>query len=170
MTATCPSGTYGFVCAAGDDPTTYDSSLTCGAPTSDGANDDYCCDYGGGSSSSGGGAIPPGCALDSTVDCTGSGANGYACAAGDNPENYDGLVCSDPTPNGSEDDFCCFTGGTWSTTTCNPDDAMSGFCAPGAYGFLCASGDDPTTYDASLTCSTNRPDPDGVHDDYCCTY
>ena len=173
ITAACAEG-YGFSCAAGDNPDTGDGSLVCSDPTPDGSNDDFCCNYTGSTSSSGGssgGVVPTGCTADSTVDCSGSGADGYSCGAGDNPENYDNLVSSDPTPNGSDDDFCCFDGGTdFSSTTCEPDDTISGFCDPGSYGFQCASGDDPSTYDATLNCSTNQPDPDGVHDDYCCTY
>jgi hypothetical protein len=113
---------------------------------------------------------PTGCNQDNSLSCTGN-AYGYACAAGDNPQNYDNLICSDPTPNGSDDDFCCFVdpgGSGLGSTTCNPDDNLTSVCTPGTYGFVCAAGDDPTTYDSTLTCST--PTPDGANDDFCCTY
>ena len=172
LTAACPDpDSYGYVCAAaGDDPTSLDSSLNCstGVPDADGTSTDFCCNYG---EAYGGGGYPSGCSPDSSVNCSGSGADGYSCAAGDTPENYDNLVCSDPTPDGSNDDFCCFAGGSsFSTTTCNPDDDITGFCDPGSYGFQCAIGDDPSSYDNTLNCSTNQTDADGVHDDYCCTY
>jgi hypothetical protein len=173
LTSACPDpDSYGYQCAEpNDDPTSLDPTLNCsqGEPDADGTDADFCCNYG--QPYGGGGTYPTGCSPDSTVDCSGSGAEGYSCGAGDNPENYDNLVCSDPTPNGSEDDFCCFPGGSaFSQTTCYPDDSLTSFCQDGSYGFQCDSGDDPTSYDATLTCSDNQPDPDGVHDDYCCTY
>jgi hypothetical protein len=39
----CAAGSFGYVCAAGDDPSTLDPTLTCSAPTVDGPNDDFCC-------------------------------------------------------------------------------------------------------------------------------
>jgi len=167
---------YGYQCATGDDPTELDSRLECSAPTpdADGVHDDYCCIYLGSSSSSGGsdGGAPAGCTLDTTLGCAG-GADGYACDTGDNPEAEDpSLSCSTPQASDGEDDYCCFSGGDWSDTTCEPDDDLTALCPdPGEYGYQCASGDDPSTLDSSLvSCSTPTPDADGVHDDYCCTY
>jgi hypothetical protein len=70
-----------------------------------------------------------------------------------------------------EDDYCCFSGGAWSPTTCEPDDALTSVCPdPTTYGYQCTSGDDPYIYDSQLNCSSPVPDADGVHDDFCCTY
>jgi len=166
----CPSAEYGFQCSSGDDPEEYDSTLSCSAPAPDGVHDDYCCSYPGGSSS---GATPPaGCMADATLDCVG-GADGYSCTSGDNPEAEDTtLSCSTPSPDSDgKDDYCCYSGGTWSSTTCEPDDDLTSVCPdPTSYGYQCDPGDDPTSYDSTLSCSTGTPDPDGVHDDYCCTY
>jgi hypothetical protein len=173
ITSVCPDPTsFGFVCASGDTPSNYDSSLSCSGstPDADGVHDDFCCTYDdtSGSSSSGGG--PVGCNPDATLDCAGS-AVGYACAVGDNPETEDStLACSTPTSSGSEDDYCCFTGFTGDASTCAQDDSLTAFCDYPSYGFVCASGDNPNTYDPTLTCSDSQPDPDGVHDDFCCTY
>jgi len=185
LTSICPDpDSYGFQCDTGDDPTTYDSTLNCSTntPDPDGVHDDYCCDYGsasssgggsgGGSGSSSGGTIPNGCTADDSLDCVG-GADGYSCASGDNPEEEDTtLSCSTPTTDSSGNDtYCCYGGGTWSDTTCEPDDDLTSVCPdPTSYGYQCDTGDDPTSYDSTLNCSTNTPDPDGVHDDYCCTY
>jgi hypothetical protein len=181
LTSVCPDpDSYGYQCASGDDPTSYDATLNCSTntPDPDGVHDDYCCDYGSGSSSGGGsgsssgGTIPNGCTADSTLDCVG-GADGYSCTSGDNPEEEDTtLSCSTPvTDSDGNDDYCCYGGGTWSSTTCEPDDDLTSVCPdPTSYGYQCDSGDDPTSYDSTLNCSTNTPDPDGVHDDYCCTY
>ena len=173
LTAACPDPTsYGYVCAAGDDPTTYDGSLNCSTPTPDGPNDDFCCTYGGGGGgSSSGVVVPTGCTLDNTLGCVG-GADGYACAIGSNPETEDpSLSCSTPALASGEDDYCCYSGFTGSSTTCYADDSLTSACPdPTSYGYVCAAGDDPTSYDATLVCSTPVPDPDGVHDDFCCTY
>jgi hypothetical protein len=42
-TIQCDPFSYGYVCAAGDDPTTLDASLNCSVPTPAGPNDDFCC-------------------------------------------------------------------------------------------------------------------------------
>jgi hypothetical protein len=184
LTSACPDeDSYGYQCASGDNPSTLDSSLNCSTntPDPDGVHDDYCCTYGGSSSSSGGtssggtssgGTIPAGCTADSSVDCSGSGADGYSCAAGDNPEAEDSsLSCSTPTTDSSGNDtYCCFSW-TYGDSSCTPDDDLTSACPDAdSYGYQCDSGDDPSTLDSSLNCSTNTPDPDGVHDDYCCTY
>ena len=132
-------------------------------------HEDFCCLYPDAGSSSG--SVPVGCTIDATASCVG-GADGYACAIGDNPEDEDpGLSCSTPVLAAGENHYCCYSGGTWSTTTCEPDDTLTAVCPdPTSYGYVCTSGDDPTSYDATLNCSVPTPDADGVHDDYCCTY
>jgi hypothetical protein len=177
LTAQCPDpDSYGYQCQdPTDDPTSLDPTLNCSTGVADGSATDFCCTYGTVSSSGGtssGGTIPAGCTLDSSVDCSGSGADGYSCAAGDNPEAEDSsLSCSVPTTDSNgNDDYCCF-GWTYGTSTCTPDDDLTSACPdPDSYGYQCDSGDDPTSLDPTLNCSTNTPDPDGVHDDYCCTY
>lgn len=108
-------------------------------------------------------SAPAGCAQDSTVSC--SQGVGYSCSAGDNPEQEESnLSCSIPSPNGSEDDFCCFQ---WTYgSTCTPDDGLTSVCQPGSYGYRCQAGDNPASLDASLNCSS--PTPDGPDDDFCC--
>jgi hypothetical protein len=177
LTTVCPDpDSYGYVCDSGDDPTTLDASLNCsmGVADADGVHDDFCCTLTGGtssSSSSSGGAPPSGCTADSTLGCT-TGADGYACAIGDNPETEDPtLSCSTPALASGEDDYCCYSGFTGDSTTCAPDDGLTQACPdPTSYGYICASGDDPTSYDSSLNCSGSVADPDGVHDDFCCTF
>jgi hypothetical protein len=174
-TITCPdSDSYGYLCAdASDDPTSLDASLNCSTPVtdSDGTSSDFCCALGGtGSTSSSGGTLPTGCVADSTLSCTGDSV-GYTCDAGDNPEVEDPtLSCSVPTPDGSSDDFCCFTGFTGSSTTCIADDDLT--CPDSdSYGYQCADpSDDPTTLDSSLNCSDPVTDPDGTNTDFCCAF
>jgi hypothetical protein len=43
ITAICTFPSFGYTCAAGDDPTSLDTSLNCSVPTADGPNDDFCC-------------------------------------------------------------------------------------------------------------------------------
>jgi hypothetical protein len=173
LTTACPDPTsYGFVCPAADDPSNYDANLNCSSPTPDGANDDFCCTYldnGGSSSSGSGGGLPAGCTLDNSLGCT-TGADGYACAIGDNPETEDPtLSCSTPALAAGEDDYCCYAGFTGSQSTCYADDSLTSACPdPTSYGYVCAANDNPMTYDSSLTCST--PTPDGANDDFCCTF
>jgi hypothetical protein len=111
-----------------------------------------------------------GCTANGTLLCTGN-AFGYTCAAGDNPEvENPNLSCSTPQPDGANDDFCCFDW-TYGFGTCTPDDELTAVCpAADSYGYQCASGDNPATLDSNLVCSTPEADPDGVHDDFCCTY
>jgi hypothetical protein len=189
----CPGGVFSTVAAEMCSPKAEEPSCMNAVPAIDSCEEQYCesaCATsgggGGGSSSSGGsggtssggggsgsgGAPPAGCTLDDTLDCSG-GAIGYSCAVGDNPETLaPSLSCS--TPAVDQDgavDFCCFSGGPWSWATCMPDDELTSTCPdPGSYGYQCVSGDDPTSLDASLACSTSTPDPDGVHDDFCCNY
>lgn len=120
---------------------------------------------------------PSGCTPDDTVDCEGGG-DGWTCPAGNNPQDDGvGLACSVPQPDGSNDDFCCIT---WTTasTSCVPvdtssfDSNASFACAFGSYGYQCDANDDPTSLDSSLTCNPSSApgvaDPDGVHFDFCC--
>jgi hypothetical protein len=111
---------------------------------------------------------PAGCSVDSSVVCQEAAAQGWSCAPGDNPEaEQGGLSCSYPTtlPDGS-DGYCCFDW-TYGTTTCTPDDTI--VCpASDSFGYRCATGDDPTSLDSSLNCSTPTPDPTAGEDDFCC--
>jgi hypothetical protein len=173
ITSVCPDPTsYGYKCAVGDDPTSYDSYLVCSQPVADadGVSSDYCCTYDDTGSGSSSGGIPAGCTADSSVSCT-SGSDGYSCAAGDNPEVEDPtLSCSTPTASGPDDLYCCYSGGTWSSSTCVPDDTITSICPdPTTYGYQCAAGDNPVTYDSSLT-NCSQPTPDGSFDDFCCSY
>jgi hypothetical protein len=106
-------------------------------------------------------APPSGCGQDSSVSC--SQGVGWSCPAGENPEQSN-LSCSIPTPNGSDDDFCCFD---WTYgTTCAPDDGLTSVCQPDSFGYRCQAGDNPNSLDSTLNCSS--PTPDGSDDDFCC--
>jgi len=98
-TVSCSQG-VGWSCAAGDDPESEQSGLSCSDPTPDGSSDDFCCfewTYGS--------TCTPDDALTSVCQ---PGSYGYRCQAGDNPNSLDSsLNCSSPTPDGSDDDFCC---------------------------------------------------------------
>jgi hypothetical protein len=110
---------------------------------------------------------PTGCSTNSALVCPGGG-DGWTCSAGDNPENeVSGLSCSVPQADGQNDDFCCFSW-TFGTTTCTPSDTITSACQYPAYGYVCAQGDNPTSLDSSLNCSTSTPDADGTDDDFCC--
>ena len=174
LTAVCPDPTsYGYVCASGDDPTSYDASLNCSTPTpdADGVHDDFCCTYAGSSSSSSGVASPPAAPWTPRSPARPARPATPAPSAATPRPRIPRLSCSTPALAAGEDDYCCYSGGTWSTTTCEPDDTLTSVCPdPTSYGYICASGDDPTSYDSSLTCSSPTPDADGVHDDFCCTY
>jgi hypothetical protein len=103
------------------------------------------------------------CTQDPSLNCHAGGA-GWRCAAGTNPEDeVANLSCSIPVPDGPDDDFCCIA---WAYgSTCQPDPNI--ICPnPYSYGYSCLPGDDPSTYDATLNCST--PTPNGSRDDFCC--
>jgi hypothetical protein len=175
VTDSCAEGTYGFTCAPGDtDPSTQDPNLTaCSAPAGTATADLYCCTYSATTPGGGGNPIPANCSADATVTTAcGGTANGYSCDIGTTPEDDDPTrVCSQPTADGSSDDFCCYDSG-FSTTggSCTPDDSVSDACAEGTYGFSCAAGDtDPTTQDSALT-SCSVPDTSTNADLYCCSY
>ena len=168
----CADGTFGFSCAVGDDPTTFAATLTCSDSSDTGTGEsNFCCVYDsmGTGDDTGGGTAPSGCTADSTLECSGA-SFGYACSIGNNPEAEDSsLSCSAPnTDSDHEDDYCCFTGFTGSSTTCTPDDDVALACGTG-YGFSCATGDDPSSYDASLTCSDSTDTEQGTSL-YCCVY
>jgi len=185
----CPGGVYNATAAQSCSAPGQQASCTGPAAQIDQCVTENCqsqCDTGssggGGSSSSGGvsssggsssgGPPPVGCTVDDTISCTG-GADGYACAAGDNPEaENSSLSCSTPIASADgEDDYCCFAGFTGNSSNCEQDDDLASVCPdPDSYGYQCDAGDDPTSYDSQLNCSPNTPDPDGVHDDFCCTY
>jgi hypothetical protein len=109
----------------------------------------------------------PPCSAESSFAC-GPGSTGYTCASGDDPESYDtGLQCEAVATSNGSDEYCCTTAEATPQPGCASDDALS--CpSPGAYGFQCVAGENPTAYDPSFTCSTATPDADGAHDDYCC--
>jgi hypothetical protein len=105
------------------------------------------------------------CAADSTLVC-GAGSAGFSCPAGSLPPASDGS-CSDPVANGSQDSYCCLTGGI-TYTGCTIDTSLSCSTA-GSYGFSCTTGSpDPSTDNPSLTCSAPTTMADGT-DGYCCT-
>lgn len=173
----CQSGTVGYSCASGDDPTLYDSTLTCSAAS--GAVDeeedgglseaDFCCATAGtvlgGDDDDDAGS---GCTFDGTITCS-SNSLGYACRPGVNPETVDdSLACSSSTVTAQNQDlYCCFTGFTGDATTCQPDDDATLGCAAGTYGFSCAAdAGSPATLDSSLTECTAAATPG----DYCCMY
>jgi hypothetical protein len=114
-------------------------------------------------------SVPTGCTADSTLNCE-PGSDGYSCDTADRPETEDpSLVCSDdatPDSNGNLD-YCCITFAT-SSSTCTEDDSVTATCEFPSYGFSCATGDDPTSLDSSLNCSTPTTLSDGS-DGYCCT-
>jgi hypothetical protein len=116
----------------------------------------------GGRTPPGSGSIPSGCAEDSTLTCS-SDAIGISCPAGTAPDDPT-LECSDPTPAGSSDGYCCIqwvAGGD-----CTPDGTVTG-CDYPSYGFSCTAGAaPPDAADGSITCSTATPS--GSEDLYCC--
>jgi hypothetical protein len=181
----CPGGVFSESAAAMCTAQAQEPSCTNAVPAIENCEEQLCesaCIASGsssGGSSSGGstggsssGSPPGDCVDDAAIACSG-GASGYACSVGENPEDLDPeLSCSTPTADADgEDDFCCFTGFVSNPGSCVADDDLTSTCPnPDSYGYQCVSGDDPTTLDPSLNCSTATPDPDGVHDDFCCTF
>jgi hypothetical protein len=135
------------------------TAMGCTATASGGAS---ASSTGGTRTPPGTGAIPSGCADDATLSCS-PDAIGISCPAGTAPDDPT-LECSDPTPAGSSDGYCCIT---WvSGGDCAPDGTVTG-CAYPSYGFSCTSGAaPPDAADASITCST--PTPASGADLYCC--
>jgi hypothetical protein len=171
-------GSFGFSCAAGDNPMTYDSTLTCSAPGSDTSGDHFCCASGiagvGGGSSGGTIVITTGCSVDQTVTgCSGT-STGYSCTGTEPPDQADPtLECSigvaDPT-TATDLDYCCLTGEVFVAGTCQQDDTITSICTtPGSYGFKCAAMDTPDQTDSTLVCSMGVADADGTSTDFCCT-
>lgn len=96
----CTAGD-GWTCSAGDNPEAEESGLSCSVPQADGPNDDFCCFQWthGTSTCTPDDGVTNGCQFPSF---------GYSCAAGDDPTSLDSsLNCSQPTPDGPNDDFCC---------------------------------------------------------------
>ncbi len=167
----CPGGIYSVTAANSCTSLGMEPSCMDTLPPLDACESQFCAGPCSGGGSSSGGTIPAGCTADDTIDCSG-GAMGYACAIGDNPEAENvALSCSTPTTSGGEADYCCFYDGSWSPAACQPDDDLTSVCPdPDSYGYQCDAGDDPTSDDPQLNCSTSTPDADGVHGDFCCTY
>ncbi len=103
------------------------------------------------------------CGVDNSLACA-AGATGETCTGGATPDTTS-QTCSIPTtmPDGS-DGYCCFAFAS-SSSTCTPDETVTG-CQYPSYGFSCAAGDDPTSLDPSLNCSV--PTPSGNEDLFCC--
>jgi hypothetical protein len=95
----CLAG-IGWSCSAGAAPGDSISNLSCSAPTIDGPFDDFCCfEWTFGSSCTPDDALTTACQPRTF---------GYRCQAGDDPNSLDSaLSCSVPTPDGSDDVFCC---------------------------------------------------------------
>jgi len=158
-TLTCPDpASFGYSCASGDNPMTYDSTLTCSDDAA--ATGDFCCyteaPGGGGGGGGGGGST---CAPDTSVmGCEGS--DGYSCATGDAaPDVADTtLICSTPTTDSSGNDlYCCFTSPTFASGTCAYDSSLDSSCPdPASFGFTCQGTDTPDQTDSSLTCSADQ--------------
>jgi len=162
----CSPDAIGISCPAGtapDDPTLECSDPTPGAngdPNSDG----YCCITWVASAA---------CSPDPSVTGCAVGSYGFSCTAGsDSPDTTDPtLVCSTPTPSGSEDLYCCtdgYTGGSSSSGTsgCNADPTLA--CDAGSDGVDCASpSDNPESFFPGYICSDPSPQSDGTTG-YCC--
>jgi len=95
----CHQGS-GWSCPAGDNPENEQSNLSCSVPTADGPNDAFCCfEWTHGTT-----CTPD----DNLTSVCQPGSYGYRCQASDDPTSLDSsLNCSNPTPDGSDDDFCC---------------------------------------------------------------
>jgi hypothetical protein len=167
----CGDAGAGYTCPTGVTPKDQEPELACTVPTSSTSPDDYCCALSAPDAGSDGALT--GCIMDPALSCSG-GAAGYSCDPGKNPEAEDtSLSCSTPTrDSGGNDDYCCFPlPGGYDPSTCAADDELTTECPDAdSYGYVCVSGDDPMTLDANLKCTAGAPDPDGVHDDFCCTY
>jgi hypothetical protein len=69
-----------------------------------------------------------------------------------------------------ETHYCCIEATTLGLPSqCSSDNTLA--CPPGvdSFGYQCGAGVDLSNA-PSLECGTPTPDPDGVHDDYCCAY
>jgi hypothetical protein len=148
----------GYTCTGVAFPTDTDPTLTCsdGTAMADGTIG-YCC---AASSST------FGCSADATLDCSADpSSTGMSCVGGATPDTTT-QICSFPSPQGGGvDGYCCVPITPSSSTTCAPDDTVTG-CQYPSIGFSCLTGDNPTSLDASLTCST--PTTVGTEDLFCC--
>jgi hypothetical protein len=151
----CQYPSYGISCASGDNPNTYDASLNCSQPTASGGEDLYCCQYGTTTTDT--------CAADSTLQCTG-GSTGQSCTGSATPDTSSEACSIGTSMSDGSTGYCCISF-TSSSSTCTPDETVTG-CQYPSYGFSCATGDDPTTLDASLNCS--QPTTCGTQDLFCC--
>lgn len=152
-TVDCMQGN-GWSCTGSDTPED-NADVVCSTGTEDSGKTDYCCVTGSGVTST--------CSIDSSVTC--QEGTGFSCTGSDSPDQSDSsLVCSEPSSDGSNTDYCCTpysSGGT-----CMQDSTVTG-CTSGSYGFSCTGSDSPSSTDSSLTCSTPTTDPNGGMD-YCC--
>src|SRR5450631_2358137 len=113
-------------------------------------------------------AAPAGGACGADPSVTGCAAgDGYSCPAGAAPDAA--LTCSVgvSAANGSGDTlYCCYTAVVFPASTCSPNPSLDAACPdPSSFGYSCAPGDNPMTYDATLLCSV---DSAGTGD-FCCT-
>ncbi|MGH7294121.1 MAG: hypothetical protein ACRELB_04275, partial [Polyangiaceae bacterium] len=167
--ATCPDCAFGYVCAPGADPGTADPSLYCYLLDRIGTEAVFCCD-----AKQGG---PPGsdCTYDPTMTCP-EGADGFGCSTvvcgGDPTSVSPDLSCTTGQPVGVDGTgYCCVSGFPADESTCRPDDTLAAACPdPQTFPYRCVRGQDPATLDARFTCAAPSPDPDGFHDDVCCTF
>jgi hypothetical protein len=127
----------------------------CGTPTVPPANDDAATPN------------PSGCVVDWTYNC--ESARGYACTGGANPSSVmQYMACTAPQANGATDDYCCFQFPSASDGCLSVDTITT--CPPqGPYPFRCVGLGMPDAWNASMSCFSGTPDPDGVDTDYCCS-
>lgn len=114
-------------------------------------------------------AVDPSCVQDTSVTGCNGASTGYSCTGSVPPDSTDlTLECSvgvpDPT-SGSTTDYCCLTGDTFVSGTCEADAAVAD-CAGGSYGFSCVGTNTPDQTDPTLVCSDGAPD--GSNTDFCC--
>lgn len=174
----CSGSAQGFTCT-GDAPPPSSQDTFCSAAVA-GADDatSYCCetqpsgpaaDAGPGETLDGG-TIANGCIADATVVCAGPQAQGYSCSGTSAPGLGQDLACSIPQASGALEDYCCFDGSDFSSSSCASAD-LEGVCSPGAYAFRCDDPfGDPTSLNEYLTCTDGTPDADGASTDFCCSY
>jgi hypothetical protein len=130
-----------------------------------------------GGTASGGGAArtPPSqtdlpantpCTVDASVTCSSPDELGVSCPPGTSPDDPT-IVCSDPTPTGGMDTFCCVDFSTSADPNCTPDPTVT--CPdPTSFGFSCTIGaDTPDVGDPTLVCSDSSAT--ATADVYCCT-
>ncbi len=117
------------------------------------------------------------CSFDANVSGCVSGSYGYSCAVGDAPPDAADptLVCSEPTTQNGQDEYCCYTNTTTApaTATCQQDASVTG-CAADSYGFSCTGTDHPEVDFSGITCSTTGTPGTDLNGNaatlFCCTY